>query len=84
MLGPIADKLCKDGNYQVCILGHSHKSEIDKDTWFVNERIYANAGYWCGAKCTFVETEKTATGYDVSIVKWLGDKKIERREMVSI
>jgi len=84
MLGPIADKLCKDGNYQVCILGHSHKSEIDKDTWFVNERIYANAGYWCGAKCTFVETEKTATGYDVSIVKWLGDKKIEQREMVSI
>ena len=84
MLGPIADKLCKDGNYQVCILGHSHKSEIDKDTWFVNDRIYANAGYWCGAKCTFVETEKTDTGYDVCIAKWLGDNEIERGEMVSI
>lgn len=84
MLGPIADKLCKDGNYQVCIFGHSHKSEIDKDSWFLDDRIYANAGYWCGSQCTFVETEKTATGYDVCIVKWLGSNKIKRGELVSI
>lgn len=84
MLGPIADKLCKDGNYQVCIFGHSHKSEIDRDTWFVDDRIYANTGYWCGAECTFVETEKTATGYDVSTVRWLGNNDIGDRNMVSI
>ena len=80
MLGPIADKLCKNGNYKVCIFGHSHKSAIDKDTWFVNERIYANAGYWCGAKCTFVEIEKDTDGFEVCLVKWLGDNKVKHGE----
>jgi len=84
MLGPIADKLCKEGNYQVCIFGHSHKCEIDRDTWFVDDRIYANAGYWCGAKCTFVETEKTDKGYDVSLVKWIGNNEIKRGKVYSI
>jgi UDP-2,3-diacylglucosamine pyrophosphatase LpxH len=80
MLGPIADKLCKDGYYQVCIFGHSHKSEIDRDTWFVNDRIYANSGYWCGSECTFVEAEEKKGGFKVGIVKWMGDNKIERRK----
>ena len=84
MLGPIADKLCKNGSYKVCVFGHSHKSEIDKDTWFVNDRIYANAGYWCGAKCTFVETEKTPEGYHVCLVKWLGNDEIKRGEIYSV
>lgn len=84
MLGPIADKICKDGYYQVCVLGHSHKSEIDRDTWFVNDRIYANSGYWCGSKCTFVETERINGGYEVGIVKWLGNNRIEREKSVSI
>ncbi len=78
MLGPIADKLCKDGYYQVCIFGHSHKSEIDKDTWFVNDRIYANSGYWCGENCTFVEAEQTKNGYNVCTVKWVGGDDIKR------
>lgn len=84
MLGPIADKLCKDGFYQVCIFGHSHKSEIDRDTWFVNDRIYANSGYWCGENCTFVETEKNTGGYEVCIVKWTGNNQIVRGKSVSI
>ncbi|MCP4576594.1 MAG: hypothetical protein GY846_09960 [Deltaproteobacteria bacterium] len=78
MLGPIADKLCKNGTYKVCVFGHSHKSEIDKDTWFINDRIYANAGYWCGAKCTFVEVEKNGDNYEVGLIKWLGNDQIKR------
>ena len=84
MLGPIADKLCKNGRHKVCIFGHSHKSEIDKDTWFVDDRIYANAGYWCGSKCTFVETEKNSEGYHVCLVKWLGNDEIKRGEIYSV
>ena len=83
MLGPIADKLCKNGSYKVCVFGHSHKSEIDKDTWFVNDRIYANTGYWCGSKCTFVEIEKDTKGYHVCLVKWV-DNEIERGETYSV
>jgi UDP-2,3-diacylglucosamine pyrophosphatase LpxH len=84
MLGPIADKLCKDGYHQVCIFGHSHKSEIDKDTWFVNDRIYANTGFWCGEECAFVEAEATSSGYDVGIVEWFGNDRIERGRHESI
>ena len=84
MLGPIADKLCKKGKYKVCILGHSHKSEIDKDTWFVNDRLYANAGYWCGSKCTFVEVEEKSNDYNVPLVKWLDNDKIKRGEIFSV
>ncbi len=83
-LGPIADKLCKDGYNHVCIFGHSHKSEIDKDTWFVNDRIYANTGFWCGRKCTYVEAEATSSGYDVGIVRWVGNDRIEREKHESI
>jgi len=84
MLGPIADKLCKNGRNKVCILGHSHKSEIDKDTWFVEDRLYANTGYWCGSKCTFVEVEKTSKNYDVCIVKWDRKGKLKKGKIYSI
>ena len=84
MLGPIADKLCKNGEYKVCIFGHSHKSEIDKDTWFVNDRIYANAGYWCGSKCTFVEVEEHSNSYNVSLIKWMDNDEIKQGEIYSV
>lgn len=45
----------------IIIFGHSHASELDKDSWFLKEkRIYANCGAWCdeAEQCTFVETEK--------------------------
>ena len=80
----LADKICKNGKYKVCILGHSHKSEIDTDKWFVDDRIYANAGYWCGEKCTFVETEKNSKGYHVRLMKWLGEGKLQKGKIHSI
>lgn len=76
MMGPVADRLCKDGKHHIVILGHSHKCEIDKDTWFVADRIYANTGFWCGTHCTFVETEKTANRHRVRTVRWEGDGQL--------
>jgi hypothetical protein len=40
---------------------------MDKDSWFVSDRIYANCGYWCGFgereniedNAHFVETDGT-------------------------
>jgi len=52
-LGTIADSLCRDG-INIVIFGHSHDTKMDKDSWFTNDRIYANCGYWCG----FGEQEK--------------------------
>lgn len=67
-LNCVADLLCKNGKAKVCVFGHSHKAEIDKDTWFCDDRIYANSGYWCGNQCTFVEIEGT---YTVRLVRWI-------------
>ncbi|HMK50744.1 MAG TPA: metallophosphoesterase [Thermodesulfovibrionales bacterium] len=59
-LDDFADMLCKKGDTNIVIFGHSHESDLDKDTWFVEDRVYANCGSWCDAKedCTFVETQK--------------------------
>ena len=52
-LGTVADQLCRDG-VDIVVFGHSHDTKMDKDSWFVKDRIYANCGYWCG----FGEKEK--------------------------
>ncbi len=59
-LDDFADMLCKKGDTNIVIFGHSHQSDLDKDTWFVEDRVYANCGSWCDAReaCTFVETQK--------------------------
>ena len=59
-LGDLADTLSKKSDTNIIIFGHSHDSELDKDSWFVEDRIYANCGAWCDEKepCTFVETER--------------------------
>jgi UDP-2,3-diacylglucosamine pyrophosphatase LpxH len=59
-LGDLADNISKKGDTNIVIFGHSHDSELDKDSWFVEDRIYANCGTWCEDKKapTFVETEK--------------------------
>jgi UDP-2,3-diacylglucosamine pyrophosphatase LpxH len=60
-LGDLADYLSKKMDTNIVIFGHSHTSDLDKDSWFLKEkRIYANCGAWCdeGERCTFVETEK--------------------------
>ena len=86
-LEPIADKLCKNGKHKVCIFGHSHKYDIDKDSWFVDDRIYANTGYWCGSRCTFVETERIEgdeSAYVVRLMKWEdsgGIRELDKEEL---
>ncbi|MDJ0762163.1 MAG: metallophosphoesterase [Myxococcota bacterium] len=70
-LEPIADRICKNGEFKVCVFGHSHKWDIDKDTLFCDDRIYVNAGYWCGSNCTFAEIEKRGGGkYIARLRKW--------------
>jgi len=46
-LGSVADNMCKDG-INIVVLGHSHDTKMDKDSFLVENRIYANCGYWCG------------------------------------
>lgn len=75
-LGDFADYLSKKGDTNIIIFGHSHDSELDKDSWFVDDRIYANCGAWCdGSKtCSFVETQKDdeSREYHVRLMKWEG------------
>ena len=71
-LDDVADRLCKKGGTNVVIFGHSHEAEIDKDSWFVDDRVYANCGTWCGATGgTFVETEKVDGLQFVRVRKWV-------------
>jgi UDP-2,3-diacylglucosamine pyrophosphatase LpxH len=64
-LGTVADQLCRDG-VNIVVFGHSHDTKMDKDSWFVEDRIYANCGYWCGFgdqekiedNAHFVQTDK--------------------------
>lgn len=73
-LDDMADQICKRGGTNVVVLGHSHKAEIDKDTWFVDDRIYANAGAWCEKETsgTFVEVETTDKEHTVRVREWNG------------
>jgi UDP-2,3-diacylglucosamine pyrophosphatase LpxH len=59
-LGNLADRLCKKSDTNVVIFGHSHDWGLDKDKWFVDDRIYANCGTWCddSKPCTWVESQK--------------------------
>jgi len=72
-MGWFADRLCKRNGYQVVIMGHSHVSETDHDrgSWLLstNNRIYANSGYWCTPSPTFVEVDKTSTGFEVDLYR---------------
>ncbi len=77
-LGTVADKMCKDGT-NIVVLGHSHDTKMDKDSLFVEDRIYANCGYWCGFgqpnkindNAHFVETD----GKTVSLLKFHNTSK---------
>jgi len=73
-LGRIADRIAKKGNAKIIVLGHSHNSTVDKDSLFVEDRIYANCGTWCDSNkpSTYVEVEKTAKQYLVRTMKWDG------------
>ncbi len=60
-LDDAADRLCKKNDTNVVVFGHSHDWELDKDSWFVDDRIYANCGTWCDSEAdkpyTYVEVE---------------------------
>lgn len=88
-LGDIADNLCKKSDTTVVILGHSHDWELDKDKWFVDDRIYANCGTWCDDEkpSTYVETEKDKDNkmHIVRVMEWKDNKiKCLKEEKVSL
>jgi hypothetical protein len=63
-LGDAADDICKKQGQNVSVFGHTHDATIDKDSLFVEDRIYANAGTWCddNKKAHCVEIDKPARG----------------------
>lgn len=59
-LDDAADRLCKKNDTNIVVFGHSHDWELDKDSWFVPDRVYANCGTWCDSPrkpYTYVEVE---------------------------
>jgi len=83
-LGDLADYLSKNGDTNIIIFGHSHDNDLDKDSWFVKDRIYANCGTWCdGDKpCSFVETQKDNDKrlHYIRLRKWKSGKAIQLGE----
>ncbi len=87
-LGWFADRLCKSAGYRVVVFGHTHGSELDKDTLFVKGgRAYANAGYWCpkperkGDRSTFVEVDKVGGKFSVQLWACEGDELVEEKRV---
>ncbi len=85
-LGTVADQLCRNG-VDIVIFGHSHDTKMDKDTFLVKDRIYANCGYWCGFgededkddNAHFVETD----GRTVKL-NWLKNGEAVLRKSLSL
>lgn len=74
LLGRMADHLCKQSDTNIVVFGHSHDCKLDKDSWFVENRIYANCGTWCDEKkpCTWVESQKDRANnkHFVRVMDW--------------
>jgi UDP-2,3-diacylglucosamine pyrophosphatase LpxH len=68
-LEKVGDELCAKMGFNVCIFGHTHKAKIDKDWFGVEDRIYANAGTWCGdrAHCVVVDKPKRKLSYNLKV-----------------
>jgi UDP-2,3-diacylglucosamine pyrophosphatase LpxH len=58
----VGDRLCKKKGYKIVIFGHTHKAKIDKDSFLLADRIYANAGCWSQKKAHCVIVDKTEKG----------------------
>jgi UDP-2,3-diacylglucosamine pyrophosphatase LpxH len=58
----LGDRLSEKKGYKVVIFGHTHKAMIDKDSFLVADRIYANTGSWSQNKahCVIVDENKDA------------------------
>jgi UDP-2,3-diacylglucosamine pyrophosphatase LpxH len=59
-LEPLGDQLSARKGYKVVIFGHTHKARIDKDSFLVADRIYANTGSWSQKKahCIIADEDK--------------------------
>jgi UDP-2,3-diacylglucosamine pyrophosphatase LpxH len=73
-LDDAADRLCKKNDTNIVIFGHSHDWELDKDSWFVDDRIYANCGCWCDKPKPYtyaeVETKRKENERWVRVLEW--------------
>lgn len=56
-LEKFGDQLSEQDGHKVVVFGHTHAAKIDKDSLFVEDRVYVNSGNWCGkeAHCVVVE-----------------------------
>jgi UDP-2,3-diacylglucosamine pyrophosphatase LpxH len=54
------DRLSDKKGYKVVIFGHTHKAKIDRDSFLVADRIYANTGCWCQKKAHCVVVDAAA------------------------
>lgn len=83
-LGNLADRLCKKSDTNVVIFGHSHDWKLDKDSWFVDDRIYANCGTWCDEKkpCTWVESIKDTDRrrHTIRVMDWNNKRSKKLKE----
>ncbi|UCD77269.1 MAG: metallophosphoesterase [Desulfobacterales bacterium] len=59
-LEPFGDRLSAKKGFKVVIFGHTHKARIDKDSFLVADRIYANSGCWSQKKahCVIADEDK--------------------------
>ena len=76
-LDDAADRLCKKNDTNIVVFGHSHDWDLDKDSWFVEDRIYANCGSWCDSPpYTYVEIEtlRDQKKRKVRVHEWAGKK----------
>lgn len=87
-LDDAADRLCKKNDTNIVVFGHSHDCILDKDSWFVNDRIYANCGTWCDSPKprTYVEIETLRDKKEryVRLYKWMGNNQSELMEEKSV
>ena len=59
-------RLCRKRDYKVVVLGHTHEWALEMDAHPFREYVYANTGYWCTPRPTFVEVDKRMDGgFDV-------------------
>lgn len=91
-LDDAADRLCKKNDTNVVVFGHSHDWELDRDSWFVDDRIYANCGTWCDSSdkkpWTYVEieTQRERNERRVRVCQWteLGRSELLKEERVNL
>ena len=85
-LSDLADHITKDGNARVVVFGHDHQAALDKDSWFGDDRIYANCGTWIGDDDpTFVRyRHDDPKVIKVELWRWDGAPNIVQQESLEI